>query len=139
VTAVFTGLRAGELRGLRWSEVDLRKAEVHVHQRADRYNEIAATKSEAGERTVPLPQIVVNILREWKLVCPKADTGRADRSCESIKELRYVFPNRRPCRESRQHHQSGVRARPDRRRRRRPHDGGGGRPLYRKLPQLGME
>jgi integrase len=93
VTAVFTGLRASELRGLRWSDVDLKKAEVHVHQRADRYNEIAAPKSEAGERTVPLPQTVANILREWKLVCPKADTGRTDRNGAAIKELRYVFPN----------------------------------------------
>ena len=38
LTAIFTGLRASELRGLRWSDVDLSKAELHVRQRADRYN-----------------------------------------------------------------------------------------------------
>lgn len=32
-------------------------------------------KSEAGERVVPLPPIVVNTLKEWKLACPKSDLG----------------------------------------------------------------
>jgi integrase len=69
--AIFAGLRASELRGLRWSDVDLDKGEVRVHQRADRYNQIDAPKSEAGERTVPLPPGVVRALREWKLAFPK--------------------------------------------------------------------
>lgn len=70
LTAIFTGLRASELRGLRWSDVDFDARELHVRQRADRYNVIGKPKSEAGERTVPLPPIVVNTLREWKLACP---------------------------------------------------------------------
>ena len=36
LTAIFTGLRASELRGLRWVDVDLKRSELHVHQRADR-------------------------------------------------------------------------------------------------------
>jgi integrase len=80
LTAIFTGLRASELRGLRWSDVDLKKGVVHVHQRADRYNKIGAPKSEAGERTVPLPTQLQNTLREWKLACPKGELG-------------LVFPN----------------------------------------------
>jgi integrase len=75
LTALFSGLRASELRGLRWDDVDLVKSEIHVHQRADRYNKIDAPKSEAGERTVPLPPIVVSTLREWKLACPKGPLG----------------------------------------------------------------
>jgi integrase len=67
LTAIFTGLRASELRGLRWEDVNLRKAELRVHQRADKYNAMGKPKSEAGERTVPLPPIVVNTLREHKL------------------------------------------------------------------------
>ncbi|PLU60655.1 tyrosine-type recombinase/integrase, partial [Sinorhizobium medicae] len=34
LTATFCGLRASELRGLRWQDVDLEKREVRVHQRA---------------------------------------------------------------------------------------------------------
>src|ERR1700730_16382250 len=75
LTAIFTGLRASELRGLRWADVDLKKGELHVRQRADRYNAIGAPKSESGERTVPLPPIVANALRELKLTCQK---GGAD-------------------------------------------------------------
>jgi len=73
--AIFTGLRASELRGLRWSDVDLKRCELHVRQRADRYGVIGKPKSEAGERTVPLSPIVVNSLREWKLICPKGELG----------------------------------------------------------------
>ena len=40
--AAFTGLRASELRGLRWHDVDLPKGELHVRQRADRYHAIGA-------------------------------------------------------------------------------------------------
>ncbi|WP_354552162.1 tyrosine-type recombinase/integrase [Kaistia defluvii] len=80
LTAIFAGLRASELRGLRWTDVDLDGRELRVHQRADRYNAVGRPKSEAGERTVPLPPMVVNTLREWKLVCPKGDLG-------------LVFPN----------------------------------------------
>ena len=44
-----------------------------MRQRADRYLAIGPPKSESGERAVPLPPIVANTLREWKLVCPKTD------------------------------------------------------------------
>ena len=46
LTAIFTGLRASELRGLRWEDVDLEKRELHVRQRADRYSTIGKPKSE---------------------------------------------------------------------------------------------
>jgi integrase len=75
LTAIFTGLRASELRGLRWEDVDLEKRELHVRQRADRYSAIGRPKSEAAERAVPLTPIVANTLREWKLACPKSANG----------------------------------------------------------------
>jgi integrase len=67
---------------LRWADVDLAKGELHVRQCADRYNAIGAPKSEAGERTVPLPPIILNALKEWKLGGPKS-------------ELNLVFPTSR--------------------------------------------
>ena len=39
---------------------ELPKRELHVRQRADRYNRIGPPKSEAGERTVPLTPHVVD-------------------------------------------------------------------------------
>ena len=82
LTAIFTGLRASELRGLRWADVDLKLGELHVRQRADRYSAIGRPKSESGERTIPLAPMLVNTLREWRLACPKG-------------ELDLVFPNGR--------------------------------------------
>ena len=75
ITAIFSGLRSSELRGLRWSDVDLKNGELHVRQRADRYGEIGKPKSKAGHRTVPLGPLVLNVLREWKLACPKGELG----------------------------------------------------------------
>jgi integrase len=67
VTAIFTGLRASELRGLRWKDVNLKAGEIHVRQRADRYNVIGQPKSAAASRTVPFGPMVANALKEWKL------------------------------------------------------------------------
>jgi integrase len=75
LTAIFAGLRSSELRGLRWSDVDLKAAVLHVRQRADRYGTIGKPKSKAGHRAVPLPPQVANALREWKLQCPKGGHG----------------------------------------------------------------
>jgi integrase len=75
LTAIFTGLRASELRGLRWMNVDLAKRELHVRERADEYKQLGRPKSGAGERSVPLTPMVVSVLREWKLQCPKGDLG----------------------------------------------------------------
>ena len=71
VTA-FTGLRSSEMRGLRWSDVDLKRGEIHVRQRADRFNAFGPPKSAAGSRTIPLLPMVVNALREHKLVCKRS-------------------------------------------------------------------
>ena len=51
-----------------------------MHQRADRYGKIGRPKSEAGERTVPLPPMLVSVLREHRLACPNGELG-------------LVFPN----------------------------------------------
>ncbi|SFZ82392.1 Site-specific recombinase XerD [Devosia enhydra] len=80
VTAIFTGLRSSELRGLCWRDVDLEKRVLHVRQRADRFKAIGRPKSEAGEREVPLPPIVANTLKDWKKAGTKSDKG-------------LVFPN----------------------------------------------
>ena len=84
LTATFTGLRASELRGLEWSNVNFEKGEISVRQRADRYNKIGKPKSAAGYRTVPVPPQVLDVLRRWKMECPPGPNGKA-----------LVFPNTR--------------------------------------------
>jgi integrase len=80
VTVIFTGLRASELRGLCWEDIDLVGATLVVRQRADRWNRLGSPKSAAGRREIPLAPLVVNTLREWRLACPPGPLG-------------LVFPN----------------------------------------------
>lgn len=96
LTAIFAGLRASELRGLRWADVDLERREIRVHQRADRFNDIGRPKSEAGERTVPIPPMVTNALKEWKLAYPRPVIGKDDDGDvirEDARPEHLVFPN----------------------------------------------
>jgi integrase len=79
-TAIFTGMRASELRGLTWDDVDLERNLIHVRQRANLWGEIGAPKSAAGDREIPMSPMVVNALKEWRLACPKGP-------------LKLVFPN----------------------------------------------
>lgn len=90
LTAIFCGLRASELRGLRWADVDVEKREIHVRQRADRFNDIGRPKSEAGERTVPVPPMVANALRELRLSYPRP---LVDGVREEARPEHLVFPN----------------------------------------------
>lgn len=80
LTAIFTGLRGSELRGLRWQDISFQTLKLRVSQRADEAHMIGNLKSKAGYRSIHMPPIVAQALREWKLVCPKGDLG-------------LVFPN----------------------------------------------
>jgi len=65
IVAIFTGLRASELRGLRWKDVS--NSEIHVRQRADRFNAIGAPKSGSSVRKIGFDSRVLSALKEWKL------------------------------------------------------------------------
>ncbi len=77
LTAIFTGLRASELRGLRWTDLDLDRRELHVRQRADRYNMIGPPKTAAGERVIPIPPALVAALATWRDMAPASALGLA--------------------------------------------------------------
>ena len=69
--AAFAGLRASEIRGLRWANLDLgSKPTVTVSQRADRWSVLGSPKSDAAKRTVPLGETSAQALRAWKLAQP---------------------------------------------------------------------
>lgn len=80
MTAIFTGLRSSELRGLAWTAVDLKAGTITVCQRADQWGVIGPPKSAAGIRTIPISPALVAELRLWKLRAPHS-------------KLDLVFPN----------------------------------------------
>ena len=65
ITAVGTGLRQGELLGLRWQDLDLERGELavrHTLQRGTRV--LAEPKTERARRTLRLPRQVIAVLAE---------------------------------------------------------------------------
>ena len=68
LTAAFAGLRASELRGLRWEDLDMKAAVLQVRQRADRYNKIGKLKSAKSRRAIPLDTAnLLPALQQWHM------------------------------------------------------------------------
>jgi integrase len=80
-TAAFAGLRRGELRGLKWDDVDLAAGLIHVRRSWDDKVGAIEPKSQKGKRIVP----VTGVVRDY-LVEQKTRTG-GDGSA-------FVFPGR---------------------------------------------
>jgi integrase len=70
-TAFYAGLRRGELRALRWSDVDLGRSEIRVERSWDEYEGALDPKSDMSARTVP----ILAVLRDY-LDAHKIATGR---------------------------------------------------------------
>ena len=87
ITAIFTGMRASELRGLTWNDVDFEERVIHVRQRANLWGEIGAPKSAAGARQIAMSPMVVNTLKEWRIGCPRLKQGEGEEG-----RLWFVFP-----------------------------------------------
>ncbi|TIO36529.1 site-specific integrase [Mesorhizobium sp.] len=75
VTALFSGLRASELRGLRWNAVDLKAGVLTVRTRVDAWGEFGLPKTSAGERDVPLAPIAVTALKQQRLAVANGPDG----------------------------------------------------------------
>ena len=76
IVAVFTGLRRGELLGLRWQDVDMQAMTLQVRQSASRLRVegqahktavvMQVPKTPQSRRTIPLPALCVQALRSHK-------------------------------------------------------------------------
>lgn len=74
----FAGLRVAEALGLTWADVDLEGRVLHVRKQLERGPERRRVepKTARGMREVELADVLVSILREWKLRSPHS--GRLD-------------------------------------------------------------
>jgi integrase len=75
-TAVYTGLRAGELAGLRWPDVDFERRTIHVKR-----SYLGKTKTRSSCRHVPVVDALLPVLEDWRQRCPRTELG-------------LLFPNR---------------------------------------------
>ncbi len=67
--ALRTGLRKGELLGLRWQDLDLDTRRLTVAR------SFASTPKSGKTRHLRLPAAVVPILAEWQTMCPRTTAG----------------------------------------------------------------
>lgn len=74
--SLYTGLRIGELCGLKWEDIDFKKRILIVRrtvQRIDNSDEngtklvITAPKSETSARSIPIPDFLINMLKKYQL------------------------------------------------------------------------
>jgi integrase len=65
-TAFYAGLRRGELRALRWCDVDLASAVIRVNRSWDRLEGAVTPKSSSGRRLVPIGGTLRDFLAEHR-------------------------------------------------------------------------
>lgn len=87
-TAMYAGLRRGELRGLRWEDVDLAAGLIHVLRSWDDVEGAVDTKSRAGRRDVP----IVAALRSY-LVKHRLSSGRSEGFVFGRSAIRTFIPS----------------------------------------------
>jgi integrase len=67
LVGILTGLRVGEILGLRWSDVDFASAQLRVSQRCYR-GEMDSPKTRASQRTLPLSPECIQALKRLQAV-----------------------------------------------------------------------
>ena len=63
---LFTGLRRGELLGLKWDDMDFETGELHIRRQVHPTNGESVPKTKAGIRTIVLPSSLLEILKAYQ-------------------------------------------------------------------------
>lgn len=71
-TALYAGLRYGELRALRWGAVDLAGGTIRVRESWDPKEGSIAPKTKTSQRTTPMPAVLRDHLMDRRLAAPDA-------------------------------------------------------------------
>ncbi|MCU4903203.1 site-specific integrase [Bacillus cereus group sp. TH43LC] len=72
ILAITTGMRLGEVLGLRWQDVDFDNHTVTINQTLGHDNKIKqSAKSNSSKRTLPIPIETINALKEHHLFIKK--------------------------------------------------------------------
>jgi integrase len=72
-TALFSGLRMGELRALEWDAIDFDRGLIHVRRSWDHIEGPVEPKSRAGRRSVPLAAELRTDLASHRLACGRPE------------------------------------------------------------------
>lgn len=78
-TAIFTGMRQGEILALAWDRINFVEGYIKV-DRSVYKNKFCTPKTATSNRKINIPTELIKVLKEWRLRCPHSD-------------LNLVFPN----------------------------------------------
>lgn len=71
-----TGVRPSEQLGLLWEDIDLEARTIKIQRMQDSSTgEIHNfTKTDSGTRIIPISNLLLDLLKAWKEICPKSDS-----------------------------------------------------------------
>lgn len=72
LTAFLTGMRAGELWGLQWGDIDWNSRQIHV-KRSLWNHQFQKPKTKNAIRKIDMTERLVKELKAWKLACPVSE------------------------------------------------------------------
>ena len=87
LVAVTTGMRRGELLGLRWSDIDLKASRLTVNQSLERFKggtSFKSPKTQGSRRSITLPALTVEALKEHRAQQGRIGTGELVLSHDGI-------------------------------------------------------
>jgi len=96
--AVLTGLRIGEIIGLRWEDVDLDRNELRVQQSVYR-GSVGSPKTKGSRRTLPLPEAAVEALKRLAQRLPNGNPERpvfASRKGTALSDTNLLLRHLKP-------------------------------------------
>jgi integrase len=68
------GLRAGEVPGLKWGDIDFDRSSLHIRRTAW-YGKIQTAKSEASETVLPIPSSLLTMLKSYQVTWKRNEAG----------------------------------------------------------------
>lgn len=89
LTLALSGIRKGELAGLRWSDIDFKRNAITI-LRTRTNKKLGPPKSENGYRSVAINSVLTDQLKRYKAWCAQVKWGKG----KMLKEEDYVFINR---------------------------------------------
>ena len=76
IIALATGMRQGELRALPWVNIDFNEGEIIVDRAIKKGTSITGTtKTKRGNRTIPIDEKSMKVLKEWKMQSKFSDAN----------------------------------------------------------------
>lgn len=97
LTAFLTGVRAGELWGLQWTDIDWASKQIHV-RRSLWNHQFQKPKTKTAIRKIDMTERLVKELKAWKLPCPVNKHGLVFPSPEGYPSMhgnvmkRFFYP-----------------------------------------------